>query len=176
MSSDNSQASTFDLGSTLGVFILRLWLGFRALIAGVEKYSGTMSTSSAIEIDGKVNDYGLTTEGSSKLYGMEFYNGVPAPLMDKFRGEPLISESMLGLFDSCLGPALVVTGITLLLGIASRFSLFIMGLIYVSLTFGLILIGQNSGIAWLGIHTLLVVYMLMNSKHNRLEITGKWSL
>jgi thiosulfate dehydrogenase [quinone] large subunit len=83
---------------------------------------------------------------------------------------------LLPIFDAALGPVLILSGITLLLGIATRYSLFVMGLIYTSLTLGLILIGQNSGVAWLGIHLMLVVMMLDRADNNKFEITGRWKV
>jgi thiosulfate dehydrogenase [quinone] large subunit len=176
MSDNNSPPCCFDLGTTLAVWILRIWLGFRALVAGIEKYSGSVSEAKAITIDGKVNDYGLVAEGSEKVYGLGLYNGVPSALYDKFDAEPMIPSFLLPSFDAMLGPVLLITGIFLLLGILSRISLFVMGIIYTSLTFGLILINQSSGVAWLGTHILLVVAMLCLSKHNRLELTGRLKL
>jgi thiosulfate dehydrogenase [quinone] large subunit len=73
-----------------------------------------------------------------------------------------------------LGPALILTGIMLLLGLGTRISLFVQGLIYVALTVGLILIGQNDGISWLGIHVALIVFALMLAKNNKLALLKKW--
>ena len=78
---------------------------------------------------------------------MSNYKGVPAPLYDKFINEPLIPEFALNIYNVVLGLALIILGLSLFLGIATRFSLFLMGLIYTSLTFGLILIKQDAGIA-----------------------------
>ena len=80
----------------------------------------------------------------------------------------------LPLYDKILGPALLVLGITILLGIASRTSLFLLGLLYISLTWGLILIKQDDGVSWLGVHMIMIVMALMLSAHNRLCILKKW--
>ena len=168
--------SSFDLGATFGVWILRLWLGFRALLSGIEKYSGNLAANSSIKVDGVENSYGLTTSSSQKMYSLDFYHGIPVALKEKFASEPLIPQAMLPLFDTLLGPLFILTGITLLLGVASRCSLLIMGLLYTSLSFGLILLNQSSGVAWLGTHVLLVVLMLFTAKYNRLELTGRWKI
>jgi len=73
-----------------------------------------------------------------------------------------------------LGPLLIATGLMLLLGFASRASLFVMGLIYTALTVGLILIHQDDGVSWLGIHVALVVLALMTVKHNKFSLLKKW--
>jgi thiosulfate dehydrogenase [quinone] large subunit len=69
---------------------------------------------------------------------------------------------------------LLILGLTLLLGIATRFTLFAMGLLYTSLTFGLILIKQDAGVAWLGIHILMIVAALALANYNRFALLKKW--
>jgi thiosulfate dehydrogenase [quinone] large subunit len=163
-----------DLGLTLGMLTLRIWLGFRAIQTGIEKYAGTTSDDKDVLIDGAPNAYGLTETATGKVYALSNYNGVPAPLYEKFSNEPLIPSWGLNLFDTILGPALIILGLTILLGIAQRISLFAMGLVYTSLTFGLILIKQDAGIAWLGVHIIMIVMALALTKHNRFAVLKKW--
>jgi thiosulfate dehydrogenase [quinone] large subunit len=73
-----------------------------------------------------------------------------------------------------LGPALIATGLMLLLGLGTRISLFIQGLLYIALTVGLIIIKQDDGISWLGIHVALVAFALVLVRHNKLAILKKW--
>ena len=48
------------------------------------------------------------------------------------------------------------------------------GLIYTALMAGLLLIQQDEGIAWLGIHVALIALALVLAKHNRLCLSRKW--
>ena len=176
MKSTDSPQPSFDLGATLGVLTLRLWLGIRAVLTGIEKYAGTSTSISPVTIEGAVNSYGLTDATSAKFYSFANYHGVPKPLYEKFLAEPLIPDWGLKIYDQILGPALIALGIALLFGFATRFTLFAMGLLYTSLTVGLILINENSGVAWLAIHIALIALMLFQVKHNKLELTGKWKL
>lgn len=164
----NSQYS--DLGMTLGMLLLRIWLSVRAIQTGLEKFAGSTTNSKTVTIDGTPNDYGLTETTSSKVYAISNYQGVPGPLYDKFLNEPLIPTWGLDLYNLTLGPALIIFGLSLLLGICTRISLFAMGIIYTTLTFGLILIKQDAGIAWLGIHVIMVVLALSLAKYNRLTL------
>ncbi|MGA2693190.1 MAG: hypothetical protein ABSF76_12570, partial [Opitutaceae bacterium] len=70
-----------------------------------------------------------------------------------------------------LGWALIALGIGVLLGIFTRASLFLMGLLYVSLTFGLILIKQDAGVSWLAIHVAMIAVALSLCRHNRFALT-----
>ncbi len=163
-----------DLGGVFGFWVLRLWLAVRAVVTGIEKYSGSRSSSEAVTIDGAPNTYGLTASQSDKVYGLEHYHGVPETLAQRFADEPLIPGAMLSLFDKVLGPALIVLGLMLLVGLATRISLLGMGLVYVALTVGLILLKQDAGVAWLGVHVGLVALALNYVPHNRLAILKKW--
>jgi thiosulfate dehydrogenase [quinone] large subunit len=175
MNSDSPTAKpTFDLGATLGFLSLRVWLAVRSILTGIEKFAGSQASDVPVTIDGAVNSYGLTASESGKVYGLDHYHGVPEALYDKLKAEPFIPEAMLKAYDVVLGPALILIGITLLLGIATRISLFAMALLYASLTVGLILLKQDAGIAWLGIHVLMIAVALFHAKHDRLAILGKF--
>jgi thiosulfate dehydrogenase [quinone] large subunit len=163
-----------NLGLIYGAWLLRVWLAVRAIQTGVEKFAGMKGSDQPITIDGKVNEYGLTSATNIKEYAMSHYHGVPEALMKKFTDEPLMLKFALPLYDKVLGPALLVLGLTILLGIASRTSLFLLGLLYISLTWGLILIKEDSGVAWLGIHMIMIVMALWLSKYNRLCVLKKW--
>jgi len=157
-----------------GALLLRGWLGVRAIQTGIEKYSGMQMTDQTVLLNGTPNEQGLTASASSKAYALVNYHGVPKGLYDKFVGEPLMPKFMLPIYDKVLGPALLVLGLTILLGIASRTSLFFLGLLYISLTWGLILIKQDDGVSWLGVHMILIVMALMLAEYNRFTIIKKW--
>ncbi len=157
-----------------GSLLLRLWLAVRAIQTGLEKFAGTTASDAAVEIDGAANEYGLTAASSVKHYSLDNYNGIPEALMKKFQDEPLMLKFALPLYDKILGPALIVLGITILLGIAYRTSLFLLGLLYISLTWGLILIKQDSGVAWLGTHMIIIALALHLAGHSRLCVLRKW--
>lgn len=162
------------LALVYGALLLRIWLAVRAIQTGVEKFAGTKAADKVVSIDGAENEYGLTAAGSVKNYALENYSGVPDALMSKFEAEPLMLKFALPLYDKILGPALLILGFTILLGIASRTSLFLLGLLYVSLTWGLILIKQDEGVSWLGVHMILIALALMLAEHNRFTILKKW--
>jgi len=175
-SSCGSAHATDKLALVFASILCRLWLGVRALQTGIEKYAGEAVTgNTAAVIDGKENDYGLTAGSTvEKIYSMDAYHGVPAGLKGQLEEQPLMIGFFLNLFDKLLGPALILMGITLLLGVGTRISLMAQGLLYVGLTWGLILLKQDSGIAWLATHIILIVMALNLVKHDRFVILKKW--
>lgn len=172
--STESCCSGNKLAFVYGSLLLRIWLAVRAIQTGIEKFAGNRASDQVVDIDGAANSYGLTAGSSVKEYALANYHGVPEALMKKFQAEPFMLKFALPLYDKLLGPALLILGITILLGIASRTSLFLLGLLYISLTWGLILIKQDEGVSWLGIHMILVVMALALAEHNRFTILKKW--
>ena len=166
MSSENKSQS-------LALLLVRIWLGVRAVVSGIEKFAGKVSSDSEVSIDGSVNAYGLTATETTKTYGFSFYSGIPEPLKAKFASEPLLPEFLLGFFNAILGPGLILAGIATILGVFPRISLFVLGIIFTLLTVGLILIKQDAGVAWLGIHILLVAFVLFNADKDKCVLLGK---
>jgi len=161
---------------TLAFLVLRGWLAVRAIFTGVEKYSAfnTIQKPLIDPTTGMEDPSGAMIDVKVKYYALTNYSGIPASLKDKFASEPMLQHTALHLFDRLLGPALIATGLMLLLGIGTRLSLFVQGLIYIALTVGLILIKQDDGISWLGIHVALVSFALILAKHNKLALLKKW--
>lgn len=173
---DGETAGRCQGDSTLAFLILRGWLAVRAILTGIEKF-GTYKTIQQPLIDpatGMEDPSGAMLDVKVKVYSLNNYSGIPAPLKDKFAHEPLLPHFLTNAFDHLLGPAFILTGLMLLLGLGTRISLFAQGLIYIALTVGLILIRQDDGISWLGIHVALVAFALLLAKHNKFALLKKW--
>lgn len=153
---------------TLAFLLLRLWLAQRAIVAGLEKFTGqTVVKEPLMDEFGNPDVSGAMVEVKQKVYGLAHYHGLPEPLVVAFQKEPLLPGFLLNIYGATLGYALIVTGVLLLLGICTRTVLFITGLIYISLTMGLMLINQNDGVAWLGLHVLITAVALSLASYNK---------
>ena len=161
---------------TFAFLALRLWLGVRALFVGVQKYAAYKSVAMSL-IDpttGQPDASGVMVNVSVKSYALANYAGMPASLSDKFAHDPLFPKFALTLFDRMLGPAFILTGIMLIIGLGTRVSLVIQGLLFIALTIGLVLIDANDGVAFLGIHIGLVAAAFLLVQHNRFAVLKKW--
>jgi thiosulfate dehydrogenase [quinone] large subunit len=161
---------------TFAFLALRLWLGVRALFVGIQKYAVYKSVATPL-IDpstGQPDASGVMVNVSVKSYALANYAGMPASLGDKFAHDPLFPKFALTLFDKMLGPAFILTGIMLIIGLGTRLSLLIQGLLFIALTIGLVLIDANDGVAYLGIHIGLVAAAFMLVQHNRFAVLKKW--
>jgi thiosulfate dehydrogenase [quinone] large subunit len=161
---------------TFAFLALRLWLGVRALFVGIEKFAAYRSVAMPLldPTTGQPDASGVMVNVNVKSYALANYAGIPAALTDKFSHEPLFPKLVLVAFDRMLGPAFILTGIMLLIGLGTRLSLAAQGLLFIALTVGLVLIDQNDGVAWLGIHILVVAAAFVLAEHNRFVVLKKW--
>lgn len=126
--------------------LLRLFLGLRTLFAGIEKFElkGTYTFSNYYQNMGRMAE-GITGASFMPLWATK-------------------------LFAHSLGYVLVVLGVALLLGLKTRVTLFLSGLVYVALSFGLMAVQEQQGIAWLAIHVIMFVGALLLVRHNRFAL------
>jgi thiosulfate dehydrogenase [quinone] large subunit len=161
---------------TLAFLALRLWLGVRALFVGIQKFAAYKSVAMPL-IDpstGQPDASGVMVNVSVKSYAWANYAGIPTALRDKFAHDPIFPKFALTLFDRMLGPVFILTGIMLIIGLGTRVSLLIQGLLFIALTVGLVLIDANDGVAYLGIHIGLVAAAFLLVQHNRFAVLKKW--
>jgi thiosulfate dehydrogenase [quinone] large subunit len=161
---------------TFAFLALRLWLGVRALFVGIEKFGAYHSVAMPLvdPTTGQPDPSGVLVNVNVKSYALANYAGIPVALRDKFAQEPLFPKFVLTAFDRMLGPAFILTGIMLILGLGTRLSLMAQAALFIALTVGLVLIDQNDGVAWLGIHIGLVAAAFLLAEHNRCAVLKKW--
>ena len=128
---------------TAAFLLLRLFLGLRTFLAGLEKWEsqGTYSFSNYYTNMGRMAQ-GITGASFMPLWATKS-------------------------FAMLLGYLLVVLGIGLLLGLKTRITLVLTGLTYVGLSFGLMAVQEGEGVAWLAIHVGLIAGALLLVRHNR---------
>lgn len=177
----------------MAFWLLRFWLAARAIGTGLTKFQGTkevvkdVGDLGADEVD-ILQDMASNAAGGPPVekatetvqaLGFQFYHGLPAkgPMtVDTFSASPLMPSFMVQPYAFVLGYALIALGVALLLGICTRVSLFLMGLLYISLTWGFIILepsmGPNAaaGIAYLGVHLVLIVGALLLADYNKFEL------
>jgi thiosulfate dehydrogenase [quinone] large subunit len=126
--------------------LLRLFLGLRTLLAGIEKFEskGTYSLSNYSENMSRM---------ASGITGASFL--------------PLWATKN---FALTLGYILVILGAALLLGLKTRATLIVTGLVYTGLSFGLMAVQESEGVAWLAIHVALIAGALLLVRYNRFAL------
>lgn len=131
---------------TAAFLLLRLFLGLRTLLAGVEKFE------------------------SKGAYSFENYYKTTGRIAEGITGASFLPLWATKTFAHSLGYLLILGGVALLLGIYTRMALFLTGLLYVSLAFGLMAVQEGDGVAWLGMQVLMFAFALVLVRHNRFEL------
>jgi thiosulfate dehydrogenase [quinone] large subunit len=145
---DNSSSNAPRGEYTAAFLILRLFLGLRTLIAGVEKFEANKSFS-----------FSNYTENMTRMAtGISNYSLIPLWAAKSFA--------------MSLGFLLVFIGTAILLGIKTRAALFLGGLVYVGLGFGLMAVQEGEGVAWIGMQVLMFAFALTLVRHNRCALVG----
>ena len=131
---------------TAAFLLLRLFLGLRTLMAGLEKFEANRS------------------------YSTENYSANMTRMAKGISANSVIPEWAANLFAQPLGYLLVILGIAILLGIKSRVALFITGLLYTGLAFGLMAVQEGEGVAWLGAQVLMFAFALYLARADRFAL------
>jgi thiosulfate dehydrogenase [quinone] large subunit len=169
-----SDSATESTGATWAFLCLRLWLGVRTLLAGAEKFSEKITVQEPLrDASGAADPSGAIVEIQKKVYGFSHYHAVPESLQTKFLQEPLLPAALTAPFFAALGYLLVALGLMLLLGLGTRLALVLTAVLYTFLTVGLLLIHQEDGVGWLGVHLGLIALALLLSQHNRFALARR---
>lgn len=131
---------------TAAFLLLRLFLGLRTLLAGLEKFEANKSFS-----------FSNYTENMTRMAtGISNYSIIPLWAAKSFA--------------MSLGFLLTALGLAILLGLKSRISLFLAGLVYVGLGFGLMAVQEGEGVAWIGMQVLMFAVALVLVRHDRFAV------
>ena len=131
---------------TAAFLLLRLFLAVRALMSTLEKF----------ELGG--------------TYSLENYRNNMTRMATGITGASFLPLWATKAFALPLGFILLVLGVALLLGIKTRLTLIVMGLLYIGLAFGLMAVQQGDGVAWLGVYLALIVAALVLVRYNRFAL------
>jgi thiosulfate dehydrogenase [quinone] large subunit len=131
---------------TAAFLLLRLFLGLRTLLAGIEKFE------------------------SRGTYSFENYSENMNRMAQGITGASFLPLWMTKPFAMSLGYVLTILGIALLIGFKTRTTLVLTGLIYVGLSFGLMAVQEGEGVAWLAAQLLMIVAALVLVRHDRFAI------
>jgi len=150
--SDKS-ASCCRLEWTYAHFILRLWVGLRLFMAGIDKFR--------------------EKGGTSFSFGNLEKNLTPIQkLMSENTPNILLPDFAIAPYFYVLSFALVIVGLTSILGIFTRFSLLLGGLLFVSLSFGIMALPDDKDAVWLGIQVAITAFALITASENKLSVDG----
>lgn len=130
--------------------ILRLWVGLRLLMAGIDK---------------------LRQKGGDG-FGFEYIEKSMAPIVDTMTANALIPAAMIKPYAMVLPWALLVTGVWCILGLFSRVGLLLGGLTFLSLSAGLMALPDDDQAVYRGIEVAITAFALITASHNMFSLDG----
>ncbi|MFT4638712.1 MAG: hypothetical protein ACI8T1_002035 [Verrucomicrobiales bacterium] len=167
--------------ATWGFLFLRLWIGFRMLFAGAEKfYAKTIPNADTGDLDYGFAWGNAMVTAKENIFRIVADNAFiplnPHDFMIKFGVDPERVSFLKGIqtdlwFAMALPYLLLVFGALLIVGILPRTSLFMAGITFMLLSIGLMSMPDNEGIAALGIHVGLVAVALCLVRQARFNLT-----
>ncbi len=151
--SNNSCDSKCSLDWAFAHLILRLWVGLRLFMAGLDK---------------------LREKGGDG-FGFQFIEKSMAPIienMGKYANTHVLPEFAIKPYAMVLPWLLLIAGITCILGVCTRWALLLGGLTFVSLAFGLMAMPDDTEAVYRGIEVALTALALMTAAHNKFSVDG----
>ena len=137
----------FFQGEAWACFFLRMWIGMRLMFAGLTKFL-VKNEEGGWKFDTENAKYVMSNITST----METNTAIPA--------------WSLGPYATFLPWALLIVGASVMFGFFTRVSLFLAGAIVLSLSFGLMLLPDDTAAVERGVEIIVVGLALMTVKHN----------
>jgi thiosulfate dehydrogenase [quinone] large subunit len=131
---------------TAAFLLLRLFLGIRTLMAGIEKFE------------------------ANKSFSLANYSENMGRMATGISNNSIIPLWAAKTFAMPLGFALTILGLAIILGVKSRAMLFLTGLVYTGLGFGLMAVQEGEGVAWIGMQVLMFAVALTLVRHERFAL------
>jgi uncharacterized membrane protein YphA (DoxX/SURF4 family) len=127
---------------------LRLFLALRFIVTGLGKFQNSEG------------DYAFSN----------LYDGFVASQIQPFSSKTNLPAFLSYPYIHSLAYVEIVLGTLLLLGIRTKHTLALTAMTYVSLAYGMMLLGNNNGISSIGTHLLLTAAALYFVRHNKIEL------
>jgi len=145
--SEQSKCCKFFQGEAWACFFLRMWIGMRLMFAGLTKF------------------YGKNEEGGWS-FDPEKAQSTMSNITATMEANTNIPKFMLDQYSTVLPWALLLVGASVMLGFFTRISLFLAGALVLSLSFGLMLLPDDTAAVERGVEIIVVGLALMTVKNN----------
>ena len=137
----------FFQGEAWACFFLRMWIGMRLMFAGLTKFL-------------------VKNEEGRWTFDTENAKYVMSNITSTMETNTAIPAWSLGPYATFLPWALLIVGASVMFGFFTRVSLFLAGAIVLSLSFGLMLLPDDTAAVERGVEIIVVGLALMTVKHN----------
>lgn len=168
------------LNLTFAFWLLRLFMGARLILSGLEKLGffvakGTASLSDALQAKAWFGPSGLGSkveiDGKEALLNQGFGDGKMWPIAKAMLDFTNMKPWAMKPFMIGLPYAMLLAGVLILLGLFNRLGWFLAGMIWFSLAFGQMLLPDEDTVVQLGLYLFICALALCLINHNRIRLT-----
>lgn len=151
--SDSETKCCSSIHLTFANLILRLWIGLRLFMAGVDKFR---DGDGAEKVTFSLENYATKSDRIAKL--MSDNSFLPA--------------DMCNMYAHSIGYVLLAVGAWVVVGLFTEFALLIAGFTVLSLGFGLAALPDDTEVVYIGIHVLVVAAALATCRNKGISLDG----
>ena len=168
------------LNLTCAFWLLRLFMGMRLILSGLEKLGYFVAKGNEKLVDalkGKAwfGEAGLgateQVDGVDRVINQGLGSGKMWPIAKLMLDNTNLPVAMIKPFMIGLPYAMLFSGVLILAGLFNRVGWFLAGLVWFSLAFGQMLLPDEVGVQWLGLYVFICALALCLIDHNRVRIT-----
>ena len=132
--------------------LLRLWIGLRLVMAGLDKFRAG--------------------DGESTTWSLDNYATKTQRIADLTSSHGFLPKAMCDAYAKPLGYILIAAGAWAVIGLFLELGLLFAGFVVLSLGVGLATLPDDTEVVYIGIHVLIVAAALATSRHKSLSVDG----
>jgi uncharacterized membrane protein YphA (DoxX/SURF4 family) len=153
MSDSSTSSCCSNLAAAYAHLLLRLWVGMRLFMAGLDKFR-----------------WG---NGPSTTFGLDNYEKKATPIAKLMTDNSFLPEAMCNQFANVIGFILLPVGLWVLVGFFTELSLLAAGLVFMMLGFGLACLPDDTEVVVnIGLSVGLVAFALMTAHAKKFSLDG----
>lgn len=132
--------------------LLRLWIGLRLFMAGVDKFRAG--------------------NGAGTTFNMDNFQKKTEQIAALMSNNSFLPAWACNLYAKSIGFILLAVGIWVAIGIYTELGLLAAGFVVLSLGFGLAALPDDTEVLHIGVHVLIIAAALATSKNNKFSLDG----
>jgi len=152
MSDASSESSKTQWNIAFANLLLRLWIGLRLFMAGVDKFRAG--------------------DGTNATFNMENYEKKTGAIAKLTAEKGFLPQWMCDPYAKGIGYALLLAAVWVVLGLGLEVGLVFAGFVFLSLGFGLSTLPDDGEVVLIGIQVFFVAATLMTCRHKALSLDG----
>jgi hypothetical protein len=152
MSDASSESPKTQWNIAFANLLLRLWIGLRLFMAGLDKFRAG--------------------DGKAVTFNIENYKTKTTRIATLTSEHGFLPDNLCNMYAQSIGYVLLLAGAWAVIGLFLEVGLFFAGLVVLSLGLGLATLPDDTEVVYIGIHVLVIAAALITSRHKAISLDG----